>query len=180
MGLDQTLASKIVPQPVGWVERSDTHRVTMIEWRDGRRSPQRSCRGQLPLDHQSGRQRDGFRRRSTQPTGCDLPDGQISEFAVQSPLQKYFCFHTPQITSRTFRIPSHTEGRFAIVTDVGHGMRWTRQRFACDGIAGRIERSVSDHRHADERCCCVRRSRVVLTPRRWRQVLRRLSRPDRA
>src|ERR1700682_3728337 len=23
-----------------------------------------------------------------------------------------------------------TEGRFAIVTDVGHGMRWTRQRFA--------------------------------------------------
>src|SRR6267142_3684137 len=25
-------------------------------------------------------------------------------------------------------------------------------------------------RRADERCCCVRRSRVVLTPRRWRQV----------
>jgi hypothetical protein len=29
---------------------------------------------------------------------------------------------------------------------------------------------VSDQQHADERCCCVRRSRVVLTPRRWRQV----------
>src|SRR6266852_1982917 len=50
------------------------------------------------------------------------------------------------------------------------GMRWTRQRFACDGIAGRVERLVSDQQHADERCCCVRRSRVVLTPRRWRQV----------
>jgi len=46
--------------------------------------------------------------------------------AVQSHLQKYFSFRSPQITSRTFRIPSHTEGRFAIVTDVGHGMRWTR------------------------------------------------------
>ncbi len=63
-----------------------------------------------------------------------------------------------------------TEGRFAIVTDVGHGMRWTRQRFARDGIAGRVERLVSDQQRADERCCSVRRSRVVLTPRRWRQV----------
>jgi hypothetical protein len=49
-------------------------------------------------------------------------------------------------------------------------MRWTRQRFARDGIAGRVERLVSDQQRADERCCCVRRSRVVLTPRRWRQV----------
>ena len=29
---------------------------------------------------------------------------------------------------------------------------------------------MSDQQHADERCCSVRRSRVVLTPRRWRQV----------
>src|SRR5882724_11196826 len=63
-----------------------------------------------------------------------------------------------------------TEGRFAIVTDVGPGMRWTRQRFARDGIEGRVERLVSDQQRADERCCSVRRSRVVLTPRRWRQV----------
>src|SRR5712691_6361352 len=49
-------------------------------------------------------------------------------------------------------------------------MRWTRQRFARDGIAGRVERLVSDQQRADERCCCVRRSRVVLTPRCWRQV----------
>src|SRR5712664_914962 len=50
-------------------------------------------------------------------------------------------------------------------------MLWTRQRFARDGIAGRVgERPVSDQQRADERCCSVRRSRVVLTPRRWRQV----------
>jgi hypothetical protein len=49
-------------------------------------------------------------------------------------------------------------------------MWWTRQRFARDGIAGQIERFVSGQQHADERCCCGRRSRVVLTPRRWRQV----------
>src|SRR5258705_8703710 len=74
-----------------------------------------------------------------------------------------------------------TEGRFAIVTNVGHGMRWTRQRFARDGIAGRVgERPVSDQQRADEGCCSVRRSRVVLTPRRWRQVLRRLVRLNRA
>src|SRR5712672_4064851 len=49
-------------------------------------------------------------------------------------------------------------------------MRWTRQRFARNGIAGRVERLVSDQQRADERCCSVRRSRVVLTPRRWCQV----------
>src|ERR1700681_3635195 len=50
-------------------------------------------------------------------------------------------------------------------------MRWTRQRFARDGIAGRVgERPVSDQQRADERCCSVRQNRVVLTPRRWRQV----------
>ena len=37
------------------------------------------------------------------------------------------------------------------------------------GLQGGL-RSVSDQQHADERCCCVRRSRVVLTPRRWCQV----------
>src|SRR6267142_1985690 len=38
-------------------------------------------------------------------------------------------------------------------------------------MAGQVgERPVSDQQRADERCCSVRRSRVVLTPRRWRQV----------
>src|ERR1700730_10715111 len=40
--------------------------------------------------------------------------------------------------------------------------RWDR-RAGSQGL-------VSDHRRADERCCCGRQNRVVLTPRRWRQV----------
>src|SRR5216683_5165538 len=68
----------------------------------------------------------------------DLPVGRRSDFPVESRLQKYFCFRTPQITSTTPAIPSHQEERFAIVTDVGCGMRWTRQRLARDGIAGRV------------------------------------------
>jgi hypothetical protein len=64
------------------------------------------------------------------PQAGDLPVGRFVDRGVQPPSQKYFCFRTPQITSRTFRIPSHTQGRFAIVTDVGHGRRWTQQRFA--------------------------------------------------
>ena len=49
----------------------------------------------------------------------------------------------------------HSEGRFAIVTDVGNGMRWTQ--------AARLTSAPA----------CGRRSRVVLTPRRWRQVSRK-------
>jgi hypothetical protein len=47
------------------------------------------------------------------------------------------------------------EGRIAIVTDVGGGMRWTRRAARDEGRArGRL-------------------NRMVLTPRRWRQVLAR-------
>ena len=57
-----------------------------------------------------------------------------------------------------------------IVTDAG----WNAvdaAAFCARWIAGRVgERPVSDQKRADERCCSVRRSRVVLTPRRWRQV----------
>ncbi len=71
---------------------------------------------------------------------------------VQPPLQKYFCSRLGQITCISLAVPSHTEGRFAIVTDV--------RRDAVDvGCA------------TDERAACGRRSRVVLTPRRWCQVL---------
>ena len=66
------------------------------------------------------RVRDTRGNCSSQSCG-DLPVGRFVDRRVQPPLQKYFCFRTPQITSRTFRIPSHTEGRFAIVMDVGPG-----------------------------------------------------------
>ena len=45
---------------------------------------------------------------------------------VQSPLQKYFRSLLMQITCLSSAIPAHTKGRFAIVTDVGQGMRWTQ------------------------------------------------------
>src|SRR5258707_14510606 len=45
---------------------------------------------------------------------------------VQSLFQKYSASRSTQITSISLAIPSHTEGRFAIVTDVGGGMRWTQ------------------------------------------------------
>ena len=46
------------------------------------------------------------------------------------------------------------------------GMRWTRQRFARDGLQGRFQ-PVSNHQACGRE---MLRSRVVLTPRRWRQV----------
>ena len=48
--------------------------------------------------------------------------------------------------------PIPQEGRWPSSRTRG-GMRWTRQRLACDGVAGRVgERPVSDQQHADERC----------------------------
>jgi hypothetical protein len=44
---------------------------------------------------------------------------------VQSLLQKYFHSLLTQITRISHAVPPCTEGRFAIVTDVGRGMRWT-------------------------------------------------------
>jgi hypothetical protein len=88
---------------------------------------------------------------------------------VQSSLQKYFTSPVGQIISTNSRHPTPPEGRWPSSRTRG-GMRWTRQRFARDGVAGRVERPVSGHRHADERCCSVRQNRVVLTPRCWRQV----------
>jgi len=61
--------------------------------------------------------------------------------------------------------PSRPRGR-----GVGHrherwdGMRWTRQRQARDGIAGRASWSVSGSQRADEWRARVRQNRVVLAP----------------
>jgi hypothetical protein len=57
---------------------------------------------------------------------------------VQSPLQKYSGSLLTQITSTSRASPPNTEGRFAIVTNVGLGMRWTRvalltKAFLADG-----------------------------------------------
>ncbi|MDR3487879.1 MAG: hypothetical protein P4M05_23645 [Bradyrhizobium sp.] len=53
-----------------------------------------------------------------------LPGGQINGSPVESSSQKYSGSLLTQITSISFAIPARTEGRFAIVTNVGQG---------CDG-----------------------------------------------
>ena len=99
---------------------------------------------------------------------------------VQPLLQKYFRIPLTRIKSISFAIPSHTEGRFAIVTDVGNGMRWTRQRWARDVMAGRAdkacERSNGVLTNGD---CSGRQSRVVLAPVAGVKFAE-ASRPDRA
>ena len=81
----------------------------------------------------------------------DLPDGQFADPCVQPPFQKKFFFTVDANQIYIRCVPSHTEGRFANVTDVGAG---------CGGRGGA----------RDGRCQSGRRSRVVLTPRRWCQV----------
>jgi hypothetical protein len=42
-----------------------------------------------------------------------------------------------------------TEGRFAIVTNVGHGMRWARQRQARNVVAGRVMQMVCERSNGE-------------------------------
>src|SRR6516165_8614466 len=48
-------------------------------------------------------------------------------WVVQSSRQKYFASRLPQISGYLPFIPHPQEGRFAVVTDVGSGMQWTRR-----------------------------------------------------
>jgi hypothetical protein len=75
------------------------------------------------------------------PQSGDLPVGRFVDSGVESLLQKYFTSPVGQIISTNSPHPTPQQGRIAIVTDVGHGMRWTRQRLARDGIAGRVLRN---------------------------------------
>src|SRR6202163_1229552 len=80
----------------------------------------------------------------------DLPVGLFLDRRVKLFFgfsEKYFCFHSPQIKSTT--LASHpTRGAYRDRHGRGVRMRWTRQRFARDGIAGRVdeacERSPSE------------------------------------
>jgi len=74
------------------------------------------------------------------------PGGQISK-SVSSPDTENISLPGLVETALWIPIVPPHKGRIAIVT---------RQRFARDGIAGRVERLVSDQQRADERCCSVR------------------------
>ena len=65
-----------------------------------------------------------------------------SDLGSPVPFAKIFQFSHPPNHIYNFRHPVPQEGRIAIVTDVGHGMRWTRQLLAREGIAGRVLMSL--------------------------------------
>src|SRR3954452_3121289 len=94
------------------------------------------------------------RRENEEPRhGCwltDLPDRRSGETPVQLRLQKNISSLFSQIKSITRAVSSH-QGALAIVTDAG------RDAMDADVL---LTNSMG----------CGRRSRVVLTPRRWRQA----------
>src|SRR5579872_5392341 len=81
-----------------------------------------------------------FHKRNQADLGCPVPRAKIFNFCFS---EIYGCLRSSR---------ARTEGRFAIVTDVGRGMRRT-----------------SRHRPTSD-CRCGRQRRVVLAPRRWGQV----------
>src|SRR5467141_1934632 len=110
----------------------------------------------------------GFAGLNLSTGSGDLP---VGHFCVQPCLQKYFASPVGQIISTSSRHPTPQEGRIMIVTDAG--------RDAVDAAAFCARRDCrAGWRKACERlpsvrtrdAARVRRSRVVLTPRRWRQV----------
>jgi hypothetical protein len=58
--------------------------------------------------------------------GVICPKGANQRFPVKSRLQKYSDFQKTQISDISLSVPAHPKGAFAIVTDAGRGMRWTR------------------------------------------------------
>jgi hypothetical protein len=103
----------------------------------------------------------GFPKCSTHPTGyfawgcfryfswereprLNDPTGK-SPKVCPAPFAKIFRF--PRRANHLYRFaPSHpTRGAYHDRHETRGGVRWTRQRFARDGIAGRVERLVSDH-----------------------------------
>jgi hypothetical protein len=59
------------------------------------------------------------------------------DWVVQSPSRKYSASTAAQITLISAAVSSHMRGGSRSSRTRG-GMRWTRQRWACDGIAGRV------------------------------------------
>ena len=57
----------------------------------------------------------------------DLPDRHSVDSSVQPFPQKYFASSPGRNTFKPHAVPPSHEGRIAIVTDVGCGMRWTRR-----------------------------------------------------
>src|SRR5271163_3787286 len=90
----------------------------------------------------------------------DLPDGQISDFPVQPSGEKYFAFRFGRNSNRASAVPPSPEGRFAIGTNVGRGMRWMRSWQATNGIDPRTAKScgadISTLMSSGDNACSLR------------------------
>jgi hypothetical protein len=66
-----------------------------------------------------------------------MPDGQINgpiDLPVQPLGEKYSASQFARNRFIDLRVPPRSEGRFAVVTNVGCGMRWTQQCQACESV----------------------------------------------
>jgi hypothetical protein len=101
-------------------------------------------------------------------SACQLaPDEQITE-SCPTPFAKIFRFAFTPNQIYIPRRPVPSEGRFAIVIDVGSGMRWTRQRRARAGIAGQALHGPVSGRRARRRTAHVADGEVVWS---WHPLL---------
>jgi hypothetical protein len=72
------------------------------------------------------------------PSGKSVP---LLIFRSPAPFEKIFLFFRNQIRCISLAVPSQTEGRFAIVTDVGNGMRWTQAALLTRALTLRTEKT---------------------------------------
>jgi hypothetical protein len=96
-----------------------------------------------------------------------LPDRQITccfrRCASPVPFEKIFRFRRRANHRYRLAHPVPLRGALAIVTNVGAGCGGRGSVRRAAGLRGGLW-PVSDQRHADDRCCCVRQNRVVLAP----------------
>ncbi len=85
-------------------KRRDCHTVAALRFFSLRRS---DVIEHTTFVHESRKLRPGHESNMLSPRLGDLPVGRLVEWGVQPYSKKYFGFHTPQITSRTFRVPPH-------------------------------------------------------------------------
>src|SRR5260370_38467244 len=97
------------------------------------------------------------------------------QISVQPSSEKYSASALTKINLITPPV-SPPEGRLAIVTNAGRDAV-DATASASTVVAGRAFGLVSGLQPANERRCCGRRSRVVLTPPRWSHGLRRAFTP---
>ena len=74
------------------------------------------------------------------PLGLEAGTSRLHQGFVNVQFEKYFRSRLTQITSRTPAVPPHSRGVSRSSRTRG-GMRWTRQRWAREAMAGRVDKA---------------------------------------